>query len=135
MKRFVLDASALVVFFEDLAGADKIESIIRLALLGKAQLAICVVNWGEVCYSLYRARGAAAARKALTDIETLPIQFMDADLELTGLATGFRVEHGLSHTSSFAAALARQRKASLITVDRCFERLPKQLNDIWADDH
>jgi predicted nucleic acid-binding protein len=134
VKRFVLDASAVIVFFEDLPGADKVENVIKLALEGKAQLAICVVNWGEVCYSLSRARGATAARKALADLAQLPIQLFDADLELTTAAAGIRTEHGLPHASSFAAALARQRKASLVTVDRLFEKIDKQLNVVWADD-
>lgn len=135
MKRIVLDASAVVVFFEDLPGADKVENVFKLALEGKTQLAMCVVNWGEACYSLARARGATAARKALADLAQLPIQFFDADLELTSVAAGLRMEHGLPHAASFAAALARQQKASLVTVDRYFEKLDKHLNILWADDH
>jgi PIN domain nuclease of toxin-antitoxin system len=40
MKRVVLDASALMTFFEDRPGADKVEDLIRLGVEGKRQLSM-----------------------------------------------------------------------------------------------
>jgi PIN domain nuclease of toxin-antitoxin system len=68
MKRIVLDASALMTFFEDRPGADKVEDLIRLGIEGKRQLLMSVVNWGEVYYSTWRAKGPGVARKVLDDI-------------------------------------------------------------------
>ena len=47
MKRTVLDASALMTFFEDRPGADKVEDLIRLGLEGKRQLLMSVANWAK----------------------------------------------------------------------------------------
>ena len=55
MKRVVLDASALMTFFEDRPGAAKVEELIAQATEGKCELLISVVNWGEVYYSVWRA--------------------------------------------------------------------------------
>lgn len=133
MKRFVLDASALIAFFEDLPGAERIEDLIAQAVDSKARLYICVINWGEVCYSLARARGAQAARKALSSVRQLPIEVVDADSELTEQAVALRSDFEISYSSSFAAALARLRKANLVTVDKGFAVMQKHVAIAWAD--
>src|SRR6266851_8677847 len=111
MKRIVLDASAVMTFFEDRPGAEKVEELIRLGVEGKRQLFMSVVNWGEVYYSTWRAKGPGVARKVVEDIAQLPIQIVDADLELARSAAELRAEYKLPYTDCFAAALAAGRKA------------------------
>ena len=132
MKRIVLDASALMTFFEDRPGADKVEDLIRLGVEGKRQLLMSVVNWGEVYYSTWRAKGPGVARKVLEDIAQLPLEIVDADLELTRGAAEFRAEHKLPYTDCFAAALAAHRKASLATSDKDFAHVEKKLDILWT---
>ncbi len=57
MKRIVLDASAVMTFFEDRPGAAKVEDLLARATEGKCELLMSVVNWGEVYYSVCRAKG------------------------------------------------------------------------------
>jgi len=132
MKRIVLDASALMTFFEDRPGADKVEDLIRLGVEGKRQLLMSVVNWGEVVYSTWRAKGPGVARKVLEDIAQLPLEIVDADLELTRGAAELRAEHKLPYTDCFAAALAAHRKASLATSDKDFAHVEKKLDILWT---
>lgn len=132
MKRIVLDASALMTFFEDRPGADKVEDVIRLGVQGKRQLLMSVVNWGEVYYSTWRAKGPGVARKILDDIAQLPLEIVDADLELTQSAAELRAEYKLAYSDCFAAALALNRKASLATSDKDFAHVEKKLEILWA---
>ena len=132
MKRIVFDASALMTFFEDRPGADKVEDLIRLGVEGKRQLLMSVVNWGEVYYSTWRAKGPGVARKVLDDIAQLPVEIVDADLELARGAAELRAEHKLPYTDCFAAALAVNRKASLATSDRDFAHVEKRLEILWT---
>ena len=132
MKRIVLDASALMTFFEDRPGADKVEDLIRLGVEGKRQLFMSVVNWGEVVYSTWRAKGPGVARKVLEDIAQLPLEIVDADLELTRGAAELRAEHKLPYTDCFAAALAAHRKATLATSDKGFAHVGKKLDILWT---
>src|SRR5580698_10796450 len=113
MKRVVLVASAVMTFFENRPGADKLEELLHLGVAGKRQLIMSVVNWGEVYYSTGRAHGPGVARKILEDISQLPIELVDATLDLTRAAAELRAERKLPYTDCFAAALAVQRKASL----------------------
>jgi predicted nucleic acid-binding protein len=132
MKRIVLDAGALMTFFEDRPGAGKVEELIRLGIEGKRQLLMSVVNWGEVYYSTWRAKGPGVARKVLDDIAQLPVEIVDADLELTRTAAELRTEHKLPYSDCFAAALAANRKASLATSDRDFAAVEKRIAILWT---
>ncbi len=132
MKRVVLDASALMTFFEDRPGAAKVEELIAQATEGKCELLISVVNWGEVYYSVWRAKGPGMARKVVAEIAQLPIDLVDASYELTKLAAELHAEHKLPYADCFAAALAADRKASLATSDADFAKLDRRLNLLWA---
>jgi predicted nucleic acid-binding protein len=132
MKRVVLDASALMTFFEDRPGAGRVEELIRLGVEGKRQLLMSVVNWGEVYYSTWRAKGPGVARKVLEDIAQLPLEIVNADLELTRTAAELRAEHKLPYADCFAAALAVSRKASLATSDKDFASIDKNLDILWT---
>jgi predicted nucleic acid-binding protein len=132
MKRIVLDASAVMTFFENRPGADKVEELIHLGVGGKRQLLMSAVNWGEVCYSTWRAHGPGVARKILEDISQLPIEVVDASLDLTRAAAELRAERKLPYTDCFAAALAVQRKASLATSDQDFATVGKKIDILWT---
>jgi predicted nucleic acid-binding protein len=132
MKRIVLDASALMTFFEDRPGAEQVEDLIRLAVERKRQLSMSVVNWGEVYYSAWRTKGPGVARKILEDIAQLPLEIVDADSELTRIAAELRAEHKLPYADCFAAALALTRKAALATFDKDFAHLEKKLAILWT---
>ncbi len=134
MKRVVLDASAVMAFFEDRAGAEKVEELIGLAVSSKRELLMSVVNWGEVYYATWHERGRDAAQRTLAEIAQLPIEIVDADFELTKLAAEFRAQYKLPYADCFAAALAQDRKALLITTDRDFSDVEGQVNILWASE-
>ncbi len=128
MKRVVLDASAVMAFFEDRPGAEKVEELIGLAVQGKRELLMSVVNWGELYYSVWRTKGREAAQKVLAEIAQLPIEILDVDLELTKLAAEFRAQHKLPYADCFAAALARNQKAALACSDPDFTLVRHEIN-------
>ena len=122
MKTYVLDASALITFFENRAGAEQVEELLAKAAEAKRPLLMSAVNWGEVYYSVWRARGEPAAAAKLQEIAQLPIQVIDVDMELARLAASLKAQHNLPYADCFAAALAQARKATLVTTDKDFER-------------
>jgi len=133
MKRIILDASALMTFFENRPGADQVEDLLHLGVAGKRQLLMSVVNWGEVYYSTWRAHGPGVARKIIDDIAQLPIELVPADLNLTRTAAELRANLKLPYTDAFAAALATQRKAALATSDKDFATVEKMVDILWTN--
>ena len=132
MKTYVLDSSALMTFFEDRPGADKVEELLAKAAEAKRPLAMSVVNWGEVYYSVWRARGEKAAAAKLGEIAQLPIEIVGVDIELGKLAASLKAEHNLPYADCFAAALAQARKATLVTSDKDFASVSTALKLLWV---
>lgn len=132
MRRVVLDASALMTFFEGRPGADRVEELLRRAGEGELELSMSVVNWGEVYYSRWRTKGREAGERAIAEIAQLPITIVDADVELTKLAAEFRAQGKLPYADSFAAALALHRKAALATGDKDFSRVETEVKIFWT---
>jgi ribonuclease VapC len=132
MKRIVLDASAVITFSVNRPGAEKVEQLIQLALDGKRELLMCVVNWGEVYYSVWRDQGPGFARHILAQIAQLPIHLVPADVELARHAAEFKANFNLPYVDGFAAALALQRKASLATSDKDFASVDRKVDILWT---
>lgn len=133
MKRYVLDASALMTFFEDRRGAHKVEVLLVEASESKRLLHMSVVNWGEVYYSIWRARGKSAAGEKIRQIAQLPIELIDVNLPSAKLAAGFKAQFGLAYADCFAAVVAHQHKAALVTSDRDFEAIEKAVSVLWVN--
>ena len=131
MKTHVLDASALMIFFEDRAGALAVEELLGKAADAKCPLLMSVVNWGEVYYSVWRTRGKGVANGKLLEIVQLPIEIIDADFAITRMAASLKAEHNLPYADCFAAALAHSRKAPLVTADKDFARAESLLKIVW----
>jgi predicted nucleic acid-binding protein len=132
MKRIVLDASAVMTFSANRPGADKVEQLIQLAVDGKRELLMCVVNWGELYYSVWRDQGPGFARHILAQLAQLPIHLVPADVELARHAAEFKANFNLPYVDGFAAALALARKASLATSDKDFLHVEKKLDILWT---
>lgn len=132
MKRVVLDASALLTLFDNRAGAEKVEEIIQLAVDGKRELLLCVVNWGEIYYSVWRDKGPGFAQHMLAKIAQLPIALVPADTELTRWAAELKANHKLPYADCFAAALAISHKAPLLTSDSDFAQVSKSVQIVWS---
>jgi len=75
---------------------------------------------------------SGVAQKVLDYMAQLPLEIVDADLELARSATELQAEHKLSCTGRLAAALAVHRKASLATSDKDFARVEEKLEILWT---
>lgn len=127
-RRFVLDANALSGFFEDREGtAGKVEHLLREALRQDVPLLMSAVNWGEVFYITWRRHGEAKAREAEARLLELPIAVIAADRERASRAGALKQKHSLGYADSFAAELAIERGAWLVTADPEFAKVGKGL--------
>ncbi|HLY63835.1 MAG TPA: type II toxin-antitoxin system VapC family toxin [Terriglobia bacterium] len=132
MKTCVLDASALMTFFEDRPGADQVEELLAKGAESKHPLLMSVINWGEVFYSIWRAHGEKPAAAKMQEVAQLPIEVVAVDMELTRLATSLKACHNLPYADCFGAALAQSRKATLVTSDKDFERVETVVKILWV---
>lgn len=129
LRRFVLDANALISLLENRAGAaTRVRSLIEEASRNQLPVFLSAVNWGEVFYIAWRLRGEVLAREAETKLRQLPITVIAADLERATRAAALKQKHNLGYADAFAAELAIDRGAWLVTADPEFSKLGKMLS-------
>ena len=127
----VLYSYSLLAYIEGEAGAEKMIEIFRVARDSGRDLLLSVVNWGEVYYITMREVGQERADEVAQLISTLPIQIVPADLDLTRQAAELKSKHKMSYADCFAAALAKSRKAELVTGDKEFGQVEGDVKILW----
>lgn len=128
-RRYVLDANALVGFFENRSGsAVKVRVLLEQSMRAEEPLLMSAVTWGEVFYIEWRYRGEAKAYEAEVRLYQLPIVVIAADQKRATHAGALKQKHNLSYADSFAAELAIEQNAWLVTADPEFSKLGKALS-------
>ena len=89
------------------------------------------VNYAEVQYLIRRKDGEAAWQTIVGELIADPILFHPADRRLADLAADFKSRFKLSLADAFAAALAKENKAELVTGDPEFKPLEKEIKIKW----
>jgi len=128
-RRYVLDANALIGLFEDRQViAEKVEHLLRDALLLDLPVFMSAINWGEVFYMEWRYHGELKAREAEAKLQEMPIAVIGVDRERASRAGALKQKHSLGYADAFAAELAIERGAWLVTADPEFSKVGKALS-------
>jgi predicted nucleic acid-binding protein len=128
-RRYVLDANALIGLFEDREGtAGKVEHLLDQALRQDLPLLMSAVNWGEVFYIAWRHHGESKAREAELRLQEMPVAVISVDWERASRAGALKQKHSLGYADAFAAELAIERGAWLVTADLEFSKVGKALS-------
>ena len=127
----VLDAHSFIAYLKDEAGAEQMIEVFRSARDSGRPLLLSAVNWGEVFYITLRTAGRERAEQVAHLISTLPIEVVPADLELARQAAEFKAKKKMSYADCFAAALAKSRKAELVTGDKEFRQVEREVKVVW----
>jgi ribonuclease VapC len=133
MAAKVLDSWALLAFFEDEPAASLVESLLGQAMQGRHQLYLSAINWGEIYYSTMRAVSQEEAELRMGEVANLPIRIVGVgeDLRLVRQAAIYKASFRLAYADAFAAALAKEMKAELVTGDPEFKTLGKEIKILW----
>lgn len=130
-KVYVLDAYAVLAFLEDETGGDIVNELLQSP---GAQFYISAINLGEVFYILLRERGIKAAELVETELnQAHNIRVVDATRERAKMAGIFKSRGGISYADCFAAALAIEKAAPLITGDKEFNKVNDKVPIIWLN--
>ena len=133
MAAFVLDAHALVAFFRGEDAGVPLKELLHKAATADRPLHMTEVNYAEVKYMLLKKDGAEAWEQAADVLKSLPLEFHPASRALAHAAADFQARHKISLADAFAAALAKEKKAELITGDPEFKALEKEIKIKWLE--
>jgi predicted nucleic acid-binding protein len=127
----VLDSFALIAYFRDEPGAEMMEDLLVSAGKKDNPLLMTDVNYAEVKYSVVKKDGAKAWGDAAKVLHGLPIDFHSTTRSLADTAADFKARFKMSLADAFAAALAKERKAELVTGDPEFKPLEREIKIQW----
>ena len=131
MPAKVLDSFALIAYFRDEPGAEAVENLLVTAGKKDSPLHMTDVNYAEVKYSIVKKDGAAAWEQAAKILQGLPIDFHSTTRAMADIAADFKARFKMSLADAFAAALAKEKKAELVTGDPEFKALEKEIKVTW----
>ena len=131
-KAYVLDSWAVIAYLEDEPSAEQVEELIATAHEEQIPIYMSVVNVGEVWYTLAREVSEEEANAGVKMLSDLRIQFENVDWELTQEAARFKSQNKMSYADAFAAALAKVKRADLVTGDNEFKPLDGEIKILWV---
>lgn len=132
---YVLDSFAMLAYFEAEAGGAVVRTQLEAARDRQAALSMSMINVGELYYILHRERGVDQAEAALNDLRALPITLYAATDERIVAAARLKAQHPISYADAFAATLAQELNALLVTGDPEFKAVESQVGVMWLPRH
>jgi len=127
----VLDSWALLAHFEGEKAGERVRELLKEAAEDQKKLLISVINWGEVLYTIESRYGKGKRDETEHLMNQMHLEVVDVDKELTREAAHIKAEAKLSYADSFAAALAKNRNAVLITGDKDFKSIEDKIKIGW----
>ncbi|MGD9050031.1 MAG: type II toxin-antitoxin system VapC family toxin [Anaerolineae bacterium] len=115
---YVLDAWAVLALLQkEEPAASRVSHLLKDALSGDSDLAISIINLGEVIYRIGKVKGEAEALETLAQLRQLPLEIVPATEEAVLAAVLYKMRHAISYADAFAAATADHLSAILVTGD------------------
>ena len=133
MKPAVLDASAVLAMFFAEPGMETMRDLFHKASEADRPIYISAVNWAEVLYKMERKHGKNGLETAHQFERTTPLEAVPVDRDLAEAAAHLKNNYKLGLADAFAAALAKEKKAELVTGDPEFKALEKEIKIHWLD--
>ena len=127
----VLDSHALLALLRDEPGGETVAQILERAGQRDQPVHMTEVNYAEVQYIVRRKDGDAAWATIAGELRAAPIEFHPADRRLADTAADFKARFKISLADAFAAALAKEKKAEIVTGDADYKALEKEIKIGW----
>ena len=131
MKTCVFDASALYVFLQNKPAANKVNQLLKEAVRERVEILMSAVNYGEVYGAILREHGPERAAATMSAVQPLPIRLVDTTPQRAVRAADVKLKYKLYYVDSFAAALAIEYNAALVTSDSDFRKLGHGFPTVW----
>jgi len=122
MITYVLDSSAALRYFDDGAGADRVEEILSACARRQVHLVISALQWGEIAGKLRKRFGESDAMRLLGNLLPSEATIASATVDRAVHAAALKVDRGIAYADAFAVDLAMDSPDHvLVTADYGFK--------------
>ena len=130
-KRYVLDTSALLAYYQDEEGADRVERILDEAARREASVYVSFMTLFELAYLAMAAEGPEEALRLVLRIRELNLEEAWPDENMLWRAAAVKAGGGVSVADAFIAGLAAALEATLVHQDPEFAKLGGEIDQIF----
>ncbi len=131
MKDILFDSHAILKFYQDEDGADKVENLLISSREGGLKSYISEINLGEIYYKIIRRLGLASAKNHLEQFSELPVRVIPPSSDIILSASEIKAEYAISYADCFAVATALSVEASIVTGDPEFKKVEHLVEIVW----
>ena len=128
----VFDSWAILAYVQAEPGGAHVKSLLLETTEIRRPLLISNINLGEVWYMLARRNSPDYASRQLAELAQIGLERVDVDWPMVLQAADYKSRHRISYADAFAAALAKQRNAELVTGDQEFRPLETEIQIHWV---
>lgn len=128
----LLDAHALLTFFQMEKGFERVRTELHRANKDHRKLFLSLVSYGEFCYILERRRGIEILNRCRSILEGLPVQVTNLSREVIEQAAHYKAQFPISFADVICAATAKALNVPVLTADPDFKYLEKEIEVIWT---
>ena len=122
MTTYVLDSSAALRYFDDGAGADRVEEVLSDCAAGRANLTISALQWGEIAGKLRKRFGESDEIRLLGSLLPSEATIVSATADRAVHAAAVKVDRNVGYADAFAIDLAMDSPEHvLVTADFGFK--------------
>lgn len=132
MNSLLFDSFAMLRFFYDEAGADKVRELLEAAVKSSSPRLISAMNVGELIYIVQRRSGEQAKLQMIVKLETLGFTILPCPNELIFRAAELKARFAMSYADTFAVASAIEHGAAIVTGDQEFEQVEHLVKILWV---
>ena len=125
--RYTLDTSAMIAYFANEEGAEKVEELLVLADRRRIEVFASFMTYMELLYRVWRRLGEKEGKAAYLRLKALAVRRIDVSEELLLAAGRIKAVHDLSVADAWTAAAALVTKSQLVHKDPEFRSLHAEI--------
>lgn len=132
MKHYVFDSFAVLTYFYEQDGTERIEQLlVSLKKQSSKKAWLSLINLGEVYYIIARNEGFSKADQAIVLLKKWPIEILVPGEKITLSAARIKASYALSYADAFVVASAIEKQAVILTGDPEFSQLKDLVQVEW----
>lgn len=132
MVKIVIDSQPIIALLFKESKYEKVMNFLSNATEDSAKLIMSGINFGEVYYYVLRNKGEEAAHGLFGTLSSIPIEIIAPQVNSIIEAAKLKASKKMSYADCFAAALAAETGAAVLTGDLEFKEVEKDINIIWV---
>ena len=130
-QEVVLDSYAVLVYLKRQRGMDAVSALLIKGNKEDNLPLLSLISWGEVLYITEREEGEHRAKLAEEAMAGLNLRIVDVNAGIIRQAARYKAKGKMSYADAITAATAKAHQATLVTGDKEFRPLEKEIKILW----